>query len=301
MLGLPVVQYYDPCSLACAGEERSSVGETCLGGKFFMRNTERFTTILALGALLALPAMADDLAGIQKALNARFALTTATADRTDVVTAGSVLVLKKSNLMSTDAHKLLIFANSYKNGRITQPKIVSFGKMGGQIDGTRTFVSGERLWLTGIQVKEKEIVFELFSDAIGDTRYRAVLKFPFEKDSTPTVNGVVSEVAEVFEVEQGDGGGPQQQAQQQPQPPQQPQRPLPPVRPVVVEAPPPPIAPPPPPPPAEPQTIKLGQTPDQVAHSFGQPDKVIKLATKQIYVYKDMKVIFVGGKVTDIQ
>jgi hypothetical protein len=41
---------------------------------------------------------------------------------------------------------------------------------------------------------------------------------------------------------------------------------------------------------------------DVVVANFGQPDKIVKLAgTKQVYYYKDFKVTFVGGKVTDVQ
>ena len=54
----------------------------------------------------------------------------------------------------------------------------------------------------------------------------------------------------------------------------------------------------PPPPPA---SVQLGQTPDQVTAAIGQPDKIITLGAKQIYVYKDLKVTFVNGKVTDAQ
>jgi hypothetical protein len=56
-----------------------------------------------------------------------------------------------------------------------------------------------------------------------------------------------------------------------------------------------------PPAPAEPQKIGLGQTPEQVQTAFGQPEKVVNLGSKQIYVYKDLKVTFVNGKVTDVQ
>jgi hypothetical protein len=45
----------------------------------------------------------------------------------------------------------------------------------------------------------------------------------------------------------------------------------------------------------------LGQTPEQVQTAFGQPEKVVNLGSKQIYVYKDLKVTFVNGKVTDVQ
>ncbi len=40
------------------------------------------------------------------------------------------------------------------------------------------------------------------------------------------------------------------------------------------------------PPPAEPATIGLGQTVDQVVAALGSPPTVIKLETKEIYVYK---------------
>jgi photosystem II stability/assembly factor-like uncharacterized protein len=49
------------------------------------------------------------------------------------------------------------------------------------------------------------------------------------------------------------------------------------------------------------QTISLAQTTDQVIAILGQPEKIVKLATKQVYYYKDLKVIFTDGKVTDVQ
>lgn len=52
---------------------------------------------------------------------------------------------------------------------------------------------------------------------------------------------------------------------------------------------------------SEPQTIQLGQTTDQVRTTLGQPDKIVNLGTKQIYVYKDLKVTFVSEKVSDVQ
>jgi hypothetical protein len=61
-----------------------------------------------------------------------------------------------------------------------------------------------------------------------------------------------------------------------------------------------PIAPPPPPS-GPPPTIALGQTVDQVTAGMGQPTRVIDLGTKKIYVYKDMKITFKAGKVSDVQ
>lgn len=48
-------------------------------------------------------------------------------------------------------------------------------------------------------------------------------------------------------------------------------------------------------------TVKLGQTPEEVAQILGAPEKKIDLGAKKIFVYKDMKIVFVDGKVTDVQ
>jgi hypothetical protein len=61
------------------------------------------------------------------------------------------------------------------------------------------------------------------------------------------------------------------------------------------------IPPPPPPSDAPPPTIAVGQTMDQVTTAFGQPLKVAKVGAKTIFYYKDMKVTFTNGKVTDVE
>lgn len=259
----------------------------------------------ALLLAVASTAWPDDLASIKQALQAKYALTTTTADKTDIVTPGAVLVLKKSNLVTVDVKSKNLYQNHYRNGRIDQN---SLGKSVGwmkRLPGAsagaadRTFVSGEKVWLTNIEVKEQGVVFTLYTDAYNDTRFEATLQFPFEKGSTPTAAGVASVVGEVFDVQPSDDKGKQDVAAggQPASAPVPAGAPAPAAAPAAV---PPPIAPPPPPP-ADPKVISLGQTPDQVTANFGQPDKVIKLGAKQIYVYKDMKVTFVAGKVSDVQ
>jgi hypothetical protein len=51
----------------------------------------------------------------------------------------------------------------------------------------------------------------------------------------------------------------------------------------------------------QPKTISLGLTASEVEGVLGKPEKVIDLGAKKTYIYKDMKVIFVNGKVTDVQ
>ena len=49
------------------------------------------------------------------------------------------------------------------------------------------------------------------------------------------------------------------------------------------------------------RTIELGQSPEQVEKILGKPENIIKLGEKTTYVYKNMKVTFMNGKVSDVQ
>ena len=53
--------------------------------------------------------------------------------------------------------------------------------------------------------------------------------------------------------------------------------------------------------PAAPATVGLGQTPDQVQAAMGAPSRVANLGPKVIYYYNGMKVIFMNGKVSNVQ
>jgi hypothetical protein len=52
---------------------------------------------------------------------------------------------------------------------------------------------------------------------------------------------------------------------------------------------------------AEPITISLGQTINQVTAVQGQPQKIFDLGNKVIYVYEDIKITFIDGRVADVQ
>jgi hypothetical protein len=53
--------------------------------------------------------------------------------------------------------------------------------------------------------------------------------------------------------------------------------------------------------PQEPPQIEKGQTPDQVEAAFGHPDRVFNHDGKLIWVYRDLKVTFLNGRVTDAE
>jgi hypothetical protein len=47
--------------------------------------------------------------------------------------------------------------------------------------------------------------------------------------------------------------------------------------------------------------VALGQTPEQVESIVGEPEKIVDLGQKKIYVYRGMKVILQDSKVADVQ
>jgi len=52
---------------------------------------------------------------------------------------------------------------------------------------------------------------------------------------------------------------------------------------------------------AAPVNIALGQTIDEVKASLGAPVTIVDLGQKKIYKYKDMKITFMDGKVSDVE
>jgi len=292
-----------------------------------MRTKVTNRAVIVLVGIISATLHAQDRASIIKKLQSEYALTKTTADQTDIVTAGSVLVLQKDNLLmvatTTNGNPC---PNTYKNGKFTQngacrasEKLKKIPLFGHSIPGadqaqvtTRTYVTGEKFWVTKIDIKEGKdagVVMDLFTDAVNDVRYRTTLNIPF-KGAMPSPDDAVKLVQEVVtvapseddkkEAKGNDKGAPQGGQQQQaaaPEPAQQAAAPA-------AEAAPAPIEPPPPPPDAPvapPPTVAMDQTPDQVTAILGQPQKKAKIGTKEIYFYKDVKVTFVNGKVKDIQ
>ena len=127
-------------------------------------------------------------AAIQQQLLSLYNLTKATADGTDVVTAGAVVVLQKDNLLMCRVNLPIPTPNVYKNGAIDQEGLLgALGRMGtgpqpgGGPPNTRKFVTGEKFFVTKIEVQKDGVAFQVLSDPFQDMRYHAVLKFPFAK------------------------------------------------------------------------------------------------------------------------
>jgi hypothetical protein len=254
-----------------------------------MRSALRPIAALLLAALLpslAQPIYAQTREAIaQKLRELPIKATKLTADKSDVVTAGSVLVLHKDGLVMCSTTAVTPITNTYKNGKLS----VGFGdQLVFANIAQRKFVAGEKFWTTGAKVGSDGAVLVFYSDPYDGVRYYGQLKIPYSKGAIPPADEVVRAINEVVTAEPMDDASQPAPAPDADQPQQ------------ALE----PVAPPPPPPdqpPAPPKTVAIGQTRDEVVAIFGQPQKVAQLSTKEIDYYPDMKVIFVKGKVADIQ
>jgi hypothetical protein len=156
----------------------------------------------------------------------------------------------------------------------------------------RTFVTGEKFWVSSVEVRKSDAILRVYSDPYDGVRYYGEIIFPMDKKALPSGDDLVKMVAEVITVQPAEAAAPAP-ASVPPPPPVE--------TPAAYTAP----IPPPPPPvdaaPVQPKTVSVGQTKAQVLAILGQPGKIAKVGAKEIDYYTDMKVIFVGGKVTDIE
>ncbi len=297
-----------------------------------MRTIWKCKTLLGLLVCVSSTAVAQDQGtktSIEKKLTTEYALTKPTDDKSDIVTAGAVLVLQKDKvyMVPTDATGNPC-QNTYKDGKLNQSgsckvndtfrKIPGFGHVIPGQDkaiASRAFVTGEKFWLTKVEVKDtgkdKGVALEFFTDAIKDVRYTGTCFIQFKGGTLPSPEDALKLVAEVITVapsedakdDKGKQGG-QQDAPAAGAPPAAANNAVPAAAAPApaAEAPPPPIEAPPPPP-ADPASVKEGQTPDEVVAALGQPTTKAKVGAKEVYFYKtlNLKVIFVNGKVKDIQ
>ncbi|MGD1070793.1 MAG: hypothetical protein ABSB15_11685 [Bryobacteraceae bacterium] len=217
---------------------------------------------------------------LQARLEQEFPVTQASGDKTDIVTPGAVIMLKKNSLaMYTSAS--FSNQNTYKKGDAT----IKSGFFGALCktnhDGScRVFVKGEKFWLTEVEVKDDGVVLQFLSDPLPDSRYHGALKFPYAKGTQPDADEISALAAQCLEVVGG------QQAAAAPPPAGA-------ADPALA-----PIAPPPPPP----ASIALGQSKEQVIAALGPPRKVEGAGAKQqILYFENLKVTLVGGKVTAIE
>ena len=218
---------------------------------------------------------------------------------------GTVLLIKKGGILSVASTNMVVIPSYVKDGQVHSAngnamqgvsKLLKWKNVsdptGSTTAETKFLAIGEKVYVSKIDVNRKDskvsmAIIECDScNSVQDASQRkAQVVFQFPKDYLAGADGgqisdVISQVLEIQPEEAAQQDQPQdaQQGQQQAQQLQQPESP----------------AQPPP-------TIQLGQTIDDVTNLLGTPTKVVNLGVKQIYIYKDMKVVFLRGRVADVQ
>jgi hypothetical protein len=223
-----------------------------------------------------------------------------------VVDPGTLLAIQKGGILAVPYTDQGVLPTKYEGGAIHAPSGLSLmgrksimGRFGKE-QTTHLFQVGDKVYPSKIDVNVAKDTVSLSVVACDTcnktdppTYNKALVVFQFPRGSlvkagAGEVEDVIGQVFTISEDTQqgGDQGGQGQQGGQQggqgdqgqqQQGDQQPQ------------------------PQAEPQSIEKGMTADQVEAAMGKPEKIVNLGPKKIYVYKDLKVTFLNGKVFDVQ
>jgi hypothetical protein len=238
--------------------------------------------VVFAGSLLAKPTTAQD-AALASQLQAEYKLAKMGLDSSgwSVVTPGTVLVIQKGGVLGVPPANLAMPPATYKDGELHGPNAFMAASVA---NVSRQLVAGEKVYPIKIDVHGNKIMFTIVEcDACNGVQqpstYKSAVIFEFPKDYLGKADpGQIKDViAQVLAPAQDAGRAASAEAPTQQQAPAANQ------------------------PAAQPATIEPGQTIDQVVGALGQPEKIVNLGKKQIYVYKDLKITFIDGKVSDVQ
>jgi hypothetical protein len=241
---------------------------------------------------------------LQEQLIAQYKLVKMGSDTSgySVVEKGTLLAIQKGGILAVPYADQAVLPSKYEGGTIHGPNSLSLmgrksimGRFGKE-QTTHLFAVGDKVYPMKVDVNVAKdtvtlniVACDTCNKTDPPTYNKAQVVFQFPKGSlvkagAGEVEDVIGQVLSISDDAGGDQGGQQQQAggdqgqqQQQGGGNEQPQ------------------------PQAEPQSIEKGMTTDQVEAAMGKPEKIVNLGPKKIYVYKDLKVTFLNGKVFDVQ
>jgi len=254
------------------------------------REASHLLAWLAAGALSCSVATGQNAAppSIKEQLEAQYKLVKTGGANGPIVEPGTVLVIQKGGIFGVPSSSFVICPSKYQDSDLHMPSRFCTGA----VKGGSYFQTGQKLYPLKIDVNLKKDSVALRLTACDScngtdppTSFKGEVVFQFEKGflDKGDVSKIEDTIGEVFTIDnsgnaqggQGQAQGGQDQSQAQ--------------------------APAQPAPPAQPVTIQVGMTPEQVEAALGPPDKKVDLGAKKIYVYKDLKVTFMNGKVSDVQ
>lgn len=275
----------------------------------------RLGVALACALVFAAVSAAAQAVSLQDQLAAQYKLVKMGSDTSgySVVEPGTLLAIQKGGVLGVPYSDKTVLTTKYENGTVHGPSTAMtearkhlfghFSQTASEGQTTHLFQKGDKVYPTKVAVNVEKDTVELgivACDTCNNTdpptynKAQVLFQFPrgsLAKASAGDVEDTIGQLLAISDdsqqggdqngqqqgQQQGDQGqqaGDQGQGQGQQQPPAQQ---------------------------AEPQTIEKGQTPEQVEAALGKPDKIVNLGAKQLYIYKDLKVTFVNGKVTDVQ
>ena len=232
------------------------------------RTLGKFTLAFTLIALSCSASVkAKDEGGLKQALETKYQLTKTGIDRVRITQPGTVFVLQKDGISGDLSSDATFLNNKVKDGQVAQ----AGGFMAAMQNKktSRNLKVGDKVYLFRLDIKDDQVwFFVITADTFdvnlqGSTRQtRYKAQLSFELGKEFMATATPEAVEKAIE----EVVIPESEYKE-----------------------------------AHTQTVELGQTPDQVKTALGAPEKVIKLGPKEVYVYKDMKVVFVDGKVSDVQ
>jgi hypothetical protein len=243
--------------------------------------------IVALAMMLPAKFAFAQAVTIQEQLDAQYKIAKMGSDSAGftVVEPGTLLAIQKGGVLSVPWKALALCPAKYQDNNFHP----SVGFCAGMLkDVSRYFAVGEKVYPTKIDVNlsKAKISFTVVAcDSCNGvnppTSMKGEVVFQFakgylEKASVADVEDAIGKIFLISADDQPSQGGNDSNQQQNQQPAQEQSQ-------------------------AEPQTIQLGMTTDQVQAALGKPEKIFNVGAKQIYVYKDVKVTFQNGKVADVQ
>ncbi len=229
-----------------------------------------------------------------QSLQTRYQVAKTGMNRGSVTAAGTVFTVQKVGLSAAAAGGFVNVNNTIANGAIEQ-KGGRFGSLmkGSMVKNERPLAVGEKVYVLKFEAKGEskndilrvELVTCDPSDAGGDQKlYAADLTFKFPKNYLDTATPEqVAQAIEAFVA-------PDSQQQAAPAPTDA-SAPAPAAEPAPAAPAPAPSGP----------TVSMNMTTDEVVAALGAPSKIIDLGATKKYIYKDMKITFVNGRVTDVQ
>jgi hypothetical protein len=272
-----------------------------------LERTIRAVTIVCVTSLMLASAGAQSGAPtLQEQLAAQYKLVKMGSDTSgySVVEEGTLLAVQKGGIMGVPYSDKTVLTSKYENGTVHGPSAVKsearkalfghFSQTASEGQSTHLFRKGDKVYPTKIEVKaDKDLVImgivacDTCNNTDPPTWNKANVEFEFPKGSLAKasagdIEDTIGQLLSISDDSQQQAQGDQQQGGQQQggqdQGGQQQQQAQ-----------------------SQPETIQMGMTTDQVQGTLGQPSKIVNLGPKQIYVYKDLKVTFLNGRVVDVQ